>query len=518
MIDNPFFAELEKIANVAIEDGDEMNPDKSPKATEDEVAKVQAEKDEVKTASEVEEMREVLAAELPVFGTLAKLLELASGEESELQKEAASRLEYAFQSEDNYNEIIEKTASELFSNEDNQRELFTEEGIQYVVEKLASFVDGELEKVAFDVDSIVDTVKQKGGEFINKIVDGAKAVTGITDLQNQVDEAQNTLDQLRPIYQQAVQEASVTGQMPPIGLRDQIDQAGETVANGLAGIRNRQIGMGLGAAALAGGAIYGGKKLYDVTHPQPPVQEEQVASDDLLSRLEKTANEAYDENQFAEPPANPSLQGYEMENTEPQVELAGAGVPSGNPRQGARSVSNAPAGMDQTASEALLARLEKTANNQQDEYPEVSNSYIPVNQGAKRGAIAGAGTGAAFGALGGIINEGTGADVQNHLADAKRRQMAFTSGFPEHMQPRFTAEELAHAKPEYLRGALHGGIPSAIAGAGLGSLIGIGTAYGLNRARLHDKALMQIANQQPQEQTASEDLFDRLEKTASRSR
>lgn len=201
----------------------------------------------------------------------------------------------------------------------------------------------------------------------------------------------------------------------------------------------------------------------------------------------------------------------------------------GNPRQGAGSVSNAPAGEDKTASE-LLARLEKTANEFGGEEDDEDDSKQPGRQPrkkstetwlgmgpighwakennkmgvkpedshAKANAKVGAIAGGTFGAVGGAASGAVGAGLQ-HLIKGK---LGNVEG----------VEEFAHEIPDtpIAQAALVGGIIGGAMNAGLGA------AGGAINGSMHDAwDKHHPVNPEEEEQTAMEDnLFARLEKTA----
>ena len=290
---NSFFEELNKIASVA-DEGEPMNPDAQVKSTKGEVAEKQAknveekeeqekkdeERDKEASSTEEDDMMEQIASALPEYGALAVLIEhCTSDADPELHKLASDRLALAFESAEGYNEVITKTASEIYSDEENLQNLYTEAGVNQVMEQLAYFLEDEsLEKQADEEGSFLNKVREKTTNFFNAANDFVKAKTGIAELEGELAQAQNDLDKARTL---ANMEVQTDGAVQP-GTTAMFNSADEAVDGATSALRNRKLATGLGAAGLAAGALYGGKKLYDATHPvqEDPQMVEQVASEE----------------------------------------------------------------------------------------------------------------------------------------------------------------------------------------------------------------------------------------------
>ena len=309
MSGNNYFEDLEKIANeISVEDiEDPMVEDSSPQIHPDEVEELQAINSEEPSSAaaeeqqpyspeetedlensvaaaeaELEEAKEALAQAVNEFnsfektaylsenlvhmGTLAKLLEYSTNDSSEshLNKLAQERLQLALTNEDDYNQIITKTAQELFEDKENLEALYSDEGLQFVMEQLASFSeDEELTKVAFEPGNIVGKVK-------DVVVDYATAAKDFHKLKGEVDAAKAKVDSALDIVNQHNADMGTWNNSPEGKqlMSNYVDASQE-----LLGLEDRRkkgaITLGSGAALGVGGAAYGGKKVYDGLHADP---------------------------------------------------------------------------------------------------------------------------------------------------------------------------------------------------------------------------------------------------------
>jgi hypothetical protein len=218
-----------------------------------------------------------IAQQLPEYGALAKLTELASSNEvpPSVQQEATERLVMAMTDFENYVEVIEKTSNELFTQEANLADLNSPAGIQFVVEKLSSFVDSyEIEKTADDT----------GESFSGKVV---KSVSNFVDSMKNLGAIKTELEKAQSTFNTVTQEAdqlvrNTVGN--PGEVKDLI--AKQTAASELVNELQDKKRLGqagvIGGLALAGaGAYAGGKKIYDTLQNRQEQLNEEMPSDTL---------------------------------------------------------------------------------------------------------------------------------------------------------------------------------------------------------------------------------------------
>lgn len=329
-----YFAELEKIANAVIapEDlaADPMVTDPQPQLLPEEVEAIQAANSEV-TAQGAEEQQpaspeEVAALEaalvqaegdlaeakqvlahweeedrqfektanylsevLPQMGALATLIDFSTNEniEESFRKLASERLIEALKSEEAFEEVLAKTASELFETDESLEDLYSRKGTEYVVEHLASFVsDQELEKAAFEIGGVVNTVKDTASE----VIDATKKFHRIHD---EIRAAQAQLDvssQAITANEQAIQAAKASNDVVlEQQLRDQYVPLTETFTNDINNLQDLKhertlggVGVGVGATGVVGGAYGTGKGIHNLVTKDPEEElSEKMASDTI---------------------------------------------------------------------------------------------------------------------------------------------------------------------------------------------------------------------------------------------
>lgn len=294
-MNNPFFDELNKIANTVEETVEPMNPDPHPKKTTEDAETAQAknveEKDNEKKADELDEFREKIAGSLTEFGTLAKIIEFSQGEESDLQKEAQSRLDALLTDEESYVEVITKSASELFSNEDNLNQLHSDAGILYTAEKLADFFESEeFEKVAADGESFSAKVRDAGSNLVKSVRDAFENAKNLETIGIDLENAKAELETTRQLATQDLYTNGAGSSLVPqvAQLDEQVDHLSSQQLSG-------RVGKGAKWAGLAGGAALGGKMAYDAVqhYRNPEVPEEEVAmqqtASENIEEIEKSA-------------------------------------------------------------------------------------------------------------------------------------------------------------------------------------------------------------------------------------
>ncbi|MGG4438242.1 hypothetical protein AAXE64_27205 [Priestia megaterium] len=325
---NNYLDELEKIANEIVpedESAEAMNPDPMPGLSDEEVEAIQAQnadavqevedqlpaspqdQAELQAAlSEAEQNLEVakqahtqadesyqefektaapaLMNQLPYMGAFANLLAISTDESDGRQKVASERLEKLLASEEGYKEVLNKTAQELFfENEENMQALYTQEGMEYVVEQLASFAeDEELNKVAADL-----------GPVFTKAVDTVQEYKDATQkfwkLRNEIDAAKAHVDEMNQLVSekaQAVRAAQEAGdeslQMQMMNEHQKANADWVTAQKQQGELEDqRRKGaqvLGTGAAGLVGAGLLAGKKTYDARQNSSEDSEE-VLSD-----------------------------------------------------------------------------------------------------------------------------------------------------------------------------------------------------------------------------------------------
>lgn len=333
---NSYFEDLEKIANeiVVDENQEPMTEDPmpavppedveatqaansaaeeqlpaSPEDTEELAATLDVAKQELNAAEEqlAEASEQYLEFEktaaplinesLPAMGAFAKLIEFSTNKDSDpvLHKLAQERLQTALSSEDAFIETLHKTAQELFEDEANLNALYTKEGMEFVVETLDSFADDEeLSKHAFEAGQVFN-------KAVETIKDVGRATRDFWKLRSEVDIAKEELDKAKDAYMQAdVAFNTARGQgasddvLAPLEstLRDasQTKSEADDVVDEKVSRRNLgAIGVGGGGAALAGGGLFGGKKIYDAVH-SPEEEELSVKTAGVRMNPENSVN------------------------------------------------------------------------------------------------------------------------------------------------------------------------------------------------------------------------------------
>lgn len=232
-------------------------------------------------------LNEKVAQEMFELGTLAKVIECAKGDLGEdFQKNAFEIINYISQGETQYYEGIQKIASDLFGEgcEENTRELFTPQGILYTFEQLASVDDEGFLKQANEgaFDGLRMAVGNAIGNAKEKIVDAAKSVTELSQVQGEIEAARTELDTLR---------MQVLDNQIPVGHeQDVISRIGNLEPH-LESLKKRQmLGKGIvgsGAALATGAALVGGNKIYNALRNDGEVLQQEKTSGTLETEYEK---------------------------------------------------------------------------------------------------------------------------------------------------------------------------------------------------------------------------------------
>lgn len=213
-----------------------------------------------------------LASEMQSLGTLAKIIDHASGVDTTdaLHKEATELIDYMVSSEEAFHEGMERVASNLFENEENLSDLYSKAGLEYTLAKLA-----ELDAVGFDKQAdeemgALQKLKAFAGEAIDsargKIEEGFHSVRNIGQIGEELADVSGQLEQhyesLKTNPVPMIDESALKDMRQKAVMLERQKNIGNAIVRGGAG------------AAIAGGALYGGKKLYDHLHQE---DEEKVA-------------------------------------------------------------------------------------------------------------------------------------------------------------------------------------------------------------------------------------------------
>lgn len=342
MQDN-YFAALEKIANEAFlveELAEPMVEDPQPQLDPEEVEAIQGENGEatpdgaeeqlpaspeevaeleaalasaesdLETAKEVlakveEEMQQFekqansLSELLPEMGAFSKLVEYSTDEdaEEELQKLARERLTNALKDEDLYTEHISKTANEFFSNQDNLEYLYTREGLEQVVEQLASFSDDEeMIKTANKQGGFLQFVRQNISDFSDSAKNFFRMSDEINAAQAEVSRMENIVAERRKNFQDAKDFAVSSGSMNSeevnhyrdqfLNAQDQLVDASNK-ASDVYDTQKKRVGTAYAGAGagVAGASLFGGKKIYDAMNGEENEEQlsEKTANDTMMS-------------------------------------------------------------------------------------------------------------------------------------------------------------------------------------------------------------------------------------------
>jgi hypothetical protein len=284
---------LEKIANQLVSE-EPMLPDPAPTPSEGDVAIAQEEgsllsegladeavAEEQLTPEELaildaieqangdslhEELLAKAASEMVTIGTIAKLVQCARGGEGideELQKQASEILLEITESSEAFYEGMDRVASELFGTDENVNELFSKEGVRFSFEQLAHLDDEGLDKQA-DEESPNGLARLKS--FASNVINGAQqkvqdAVYASTHLNQIESDLRAAGEQMGAMDQQMLVDPNLVDRVQHNGLQDDL----------LRLEKQKNLGKGVlaGAGGLAvGGAILGGKKVYDHMHAE----------------------------------------------------------------------------------------------------------------------------------------------------------------------------------------------------------------------------------------------------------
>lgn len=189
------------------------------------------------------------------FGTLARLYEVGHADDSKLSKSASTYLETMLTDEPTFAEGLDKMAHQLFGDHHDVAHLFSDEGLDYVTEHLAAFVEEPFEKLASDLEdaadgnTIVNKTKQAVGGFVESIQRLKGINQEISTLESKIQEARDYASQLETAG--SISEMGDTA----LNLKQLQGQQADAI-----NFRAKGYGLaGLGAGALAGGAYMAGR-------------------------------------------------------------------------------------------------------------------------------------------------------------------------------------------------------------------------------------------------------------------
>jgi hypothetical protein len=227
-----------------------------------------------------EQLSPEIAAQLPEYGAIAKLAELAtSGFYPEyIQKEASDRLTTAMTDFDSYVAVIEKSASELFGTDEQLSELHSPDGISFVLTKLSEFIDANpIEKTADEGESF-------SGKVIKSVSNFVDSVANMKGIGEEIEKAQAAYDVAKNEANNAVMSNFVPG-----GYEGKVAEQSAAMDTLTALERKQQKGRAgvIAGVGLAGaGAYAGGKALYNAYKNKEELNEEN-ANDTLESGNQK---------------------------------------------------------------------------------------------------------------------------------------------------------------------------------------------------------------------------------------
>lgn len=227
-----------------------------------------------------EQLSPEIAAQLPEYGAIAKLAELAtSGYYPEhIQKEASDRLNTAMTDFDSYVAVIEKSAGELFGTEEQLSELHSTDGISFVLTKLSEFIDANpIEKTADEGESF-------SGKVIKSVSNFLDSVANMKGIDEEIKKAKAAYDVAKMKAENAMMKNFVPGgyeaeMMEQSRAMDALTSLERKQQKGRAGVI---AGIGLTGA----GAYAGGKALYNAYKNKQELNEEN-ANDTLESGNQK---------------------------------------------------------------------------------------------------------------------------------------------------------------------------------------------------------------------------------------
>lgn len=277
------------------EDGGEQAAEQLPEIAPEEAAIVEGLGEEQVAYDIREALTKEAAAETLWLATIAKVAQCARGGQGipdGLQKEAHEILEVMLESEESFGTEMERVASELFGTQENVDALFTPEGMHMVFEQLAALEQEGLDKQADEEINALVRLKN----FASEAIQGAtEKVVGATKSALNVEKIKAEMQGLEPQLQQFKNTAGAGGwQLEEHLSPEKIDEYGDMQKNYNALGQQKATGQkvrAVGGGALAAGAIYGGKKLYDHMHEGDEEKIAAVLPDENPNGTLNSANE-----------------------------------------------------------------------------------------------------------------------------------------------------------------------------------------------------------------------------------
>lgn len=236
-------------------------------------------------------MEEKIAHYLPYYGSIAKLVDWAQGIEcsEEMQKHACELLDAIGADATAFDVLVEKVASELFATPENEQQLYSVEGMEYVVDKLALLHEQAFEKVANTAGqqpSHMERLKNSIGMFAQATKNLMSDIKNAGVLKAEHEHARDELQRRNDMLPHLFSDPSITPEqldaelLANRGYRDRYDDLSNR-------IRNANVAKGVGAGLLAGGTLYATKKIYDMVN-QDGTEKQAFESNNVL--ISKVAN------------------------------------------------------------------------------------------------------------------------------------------------------------------------------------------------------------------------------------
>lgn len=212
-----------------------------------------------------QEAEEEVVEHLAGYGALARVVEMANGEEDGYQKSAANLLDAMLQDEDMYYESIEKVASNLYVTEEDAEALYQYAAAEYIADVLDTHLLPSLQKQANDMMAGGPDEDPAGSPL-------GKVQQGVDSFVQSVKRLKNINQEIAAIKSQIQEAKDVQSQFLPAGDSASLHQSQQfmndnlEMTKNLADAQNFKVkGYGLaalGTGALAGGGYLAGRALF----------------------------------------------------------------------------------------------------------------------------------------------------------------------------------------------------------------------------------------------------------------
>lgn len=188
------------------------------------------------------------------FGTLARLYEAGHDEQLEEghRKAASDYLGGMLTDETTFTEGLDKMAAELFADQADLDHLFTEAGLDYVLDRVASFADGPIEKTADEGEGMLGRVRGAANGFVDNVKRLKDINSEIASLNARIHEASDLHSQLPTSGANADDVAQAAEHLLDLKNQKRLAENFQVKGYGL---------VGLGTGALAGGAYLAGRHI-----------------------------------------------------------------------------------------------------------------------------------------------------------------------------------------------------------------------------------------------------------------